>query len=71
MIATGVACVSLPMFGVISAAWAQAGLALATLWLGYHATMMVRTHGAVLAFHHINLYALIVISVLSLSGLVG
>ncbi|HEU4364575.1 MAG TPA: protoheme IX farnesyltransferase [Candidatus Krumholzibacteria bacterium] len=71
MIATAVACLSMPLFGVSSAVWAQAGLALASLWLGWHATTMVRSDGAVLAFHQINLYALFVISVLSLSGLVG
>lgn len=71
MIATAVACLSMPMFGVPSALWAQAGLAIASLWLSWHATTMVRSNGDVLAFHHINLYALFVISVLSLSGLVG
>jgi protoheme IX farnesyltransferase len=71
MVATAVACMSLPMFGVSSAPWAQAGLALASLWLAWRATSMVRSNGEVLAFHQINLYALFVISVLSLSGLVG
>lgn len=71
MIATAAACLSMPMFGVSSAVWAQAGLAVASVWLGWHATTMVRSDGEVLAFHHINLYALFVISVLSLSGLVG
>ena len=71
MIATAVACMSMPMFGVSSAVWAQVGLALASVWLGWHATTMVRSNGEVLAFHHINVYALVVISVLSLSGLVG
>ena len=71
MIATAVACMSMPMFGISSAMWAQAGLALASIWLTWHATTMVRSNGEVLAFHHINLYALFVISVLSLSGLVG
>ncbi|HEX5133552.1 MAG TPA: protoheme IX farnesyltransferase [Candidatus Krumholzibacteria bacterium] len=71
MIATMVACVSMPMFGISSAVWAQAILALASLWLGWHATTMVRSDGRVLAFHHINLYALFVISTLSVSGLVG
>lgn len=71
MIATVVACVSMPLFGVSSAVWAQVGLAVASLWLGWHATAMVRSQGEVLAFHHINVYALFVISVLSLSGLVG
>ena len=71
MIATAVACVCMPLFGVSSALWAQVGLGLASLWLGWHATTMLRSRGEVLAFHHINIYALVVISVLSLSGLVG
>jgi hypothetical protein len=56
---------------VSSAVWTQAGLIICSLWLGWHATQMVRTNGDRLAFHHINLYALFVISLLSLSGLVG
>jgi hypothetical protein len=32
---------------------------------------MVRSNGERLAFRHINVYALLVISLLSLSGLVG
>lgn len=71
MIATAVACVSMPMFGVASASWAFAGLAAASAWLGWHATIMVRSHGQVLAFHQINMYALLVITLLSLSVLVG
>jgi protoheme IX farnesyltransferase len=71
MIATAVACVSMPMFGVASPLWAMAGLAAASLWLGWHATTMVRSKGEVLAFHQINLYALFVITLLSLSVLLG
>jgi protoheme IX farnesyltransferase len=71
MIATAVACVSMPLFGVSSAVWTQAGLIVSSLWLGWHATRMVRSNGDRLAFHQINLYALLVISLLSLSGLVG
>jgi heme o synthase len=71
MIATAVACVSMPLFGVSPAVWTQAGLLVSSLWLGWHATHMVRTNGEVLAFHQINVYALVVISLLSLSGLVG
>ena len=71
MIATVVACVSMPLFGVSSAAWTQAGLIVSSLWLGWHATRMVRSNGDRLAFHQINMYALLVISILSLSGLVG
>ena len=71
IIATVVACVSMPLFGVSSAVWTLAGLILSSLWLGWHATRMVRTDGERLAFHQINVYALLVISLLSLSGLVG
>jgi len=71
IIATAVACVSMPLFGVSPAVWTQAGLVAASLWLAWHATHMVRSHGEVLAFHQINLYALVVISLLSLSGFVG
>jgi protoheme IX farnesyltransferase len=71
MIATAVACVSMPLFGVSSTAWTRAGLIVSSLWLGWHATTMVRTNGEVLAFHHINIYAMLVISLLSLGGLVG
>lgn len=71
MIATVVACLSMPVFGVASPLWAMAGLAAASLWLGWHATTMVRSHGQVLAFHQINVYALLVMTLLSLSVLVG
>jgi protoheme IX farnesyltransferase len=71
MIATAVACVSMPLFGVSPAVWTQAGLVAASLWLAWHGTHMVRSNGEVLAFHQINLYALMVISLLSLSGFVG
>jgi protoheme IX farnesyltransferase len=71
MIATAVACVSMPLFGVSSAVWTEAGLIVSSVWLGWHATRMVRSNGDRLAFHQINMYALLVISLLSLSGLVG
>jgi protoheme IX farnesyltransferase len=71
MIATAVACVSMPLFGLSTEAWTQIGLIVSSVWLGWHATQMVRTNGELLAFHHINVYALLVISLLSISGLVG
>jgi len=71
MLATAAACVSMPLFGVSSAVWIQAGLIVSSLWLGWHATNMVRTNGEALAFHHINVYAMLVISLLSIGGLVG
>jgi protoheme IX farnesyltransferase len=71
MITTAVACITMPLFGVSAVAWVQAGLVGASLWLAWRATTMLRSNGEALAFHHINLYALMVISLLSLSGLIG
>jgi protoheme IX farnesyltransferase len=68
MITTGVACLLMLSFGVSSRAWIDAGFVAAALWLGWHATVMLRSEGATLAFREINVYALMVISLLSLSG---
>jgi len=71
MLATAVACVSMPLFGVSTEVWTEAGLIASSVWLGWRATAMLRSNGRVLAFHQINVYALLVISLLSLSGLIG
>jgi protoheme IX farnesyltransferase len=71
MIATAVACVSMPLFGVSTETWTGAGLIASSVWLAWRATAMLRSNGRVLAFHQINVYALLVISLLSLSGLIG
>ena len=58
-------------FGVSAIVWVNVGLLLASVWLAWHATAMVRSEGATLAFKEINVYALIVITLLSVSGLVS
>lgn len=71
MMATSVSCIIIPLFGVSPLLWVQIGLLAASVWLGWHATVMLRTDGATLAFKQINVYALVVISMLSLSGLLA
>lgn len=68
MIATAVACLMIPTFGVDVSAWILAGFVAASVWLGWKAVVMLRTDGTMLAFRGINVYALLVISLLSLSG---
>lgn len=71
MLATGVACLLIPLFMLAPAAWLQFGFVAASVWLGWHATVMLRSRGDVLAFHQINIYALIVMVMLSVSGFIG
>jgi len=71
MLATSVACLLIPLYGVSTNAWIHVGFVAAGVWLAWHATRMLRTDGATLAFREINLYALMVISLLSLSGFLG
>ncbi len=71
MLATGFSVVMMPLFGVGGGWWLPLGLVLSTLWLGWHATMMVRSNGEVVAFKEINMYALVVIMLLALSGLLA
>jgi hypothetical protein len=47
------------------------GMVLASVWLVWHAVAMLRTHGTRLAFAEINVFALLIISLLSISGLQG
>ncbi len=71
MLATGVSCMLIPFFGVTTQAWVPIVFLAASLWLGWHATLMVRSDGQVIVFKEINIYALIVITLLSVSGLVA
>jgi protoheme IX farnesyltransferase len=68
MIATAVACLMIPMFGIDAPAWILAGFVASSAWLAWKAVVMLRTNGAMLAFRGINVYALLVISLLSISG---
>jgi protoheme IX farnesyltransferase len=71
MVATAVACLMIPMFGLDAPGWILAGFVAASVWLTWNAVVMLRTEGTMLAFREINVYALMVISLLSLSGFLG
>jgi protoheme IX farnesyltransferase len=69
MLAAAVSCIVFPLFGVFQSAWIYAGVLLSSVWLAWHALRMLRTHGGRLAFKEINIYALLIISLLSISGM--
>lgn len=71
MLTTAVVCLVFPLFGVVSERWIYIGFVLAAVWLAWHAVAMLRTQGDKLAFTQINVFALLVISLLSISGLQG
>ena len=71
MLTTAVVCLVFPLFGVVSEKWIYAGFVLASVWLSWHAVAMLRTQGDRVAFKEINVFALLVISLLSISGLRG
>lgn len=68
MLATGVACMAIPV-ALAPQPWVYVALFAASVWLVWHATQMVRSGGTVVVFKEINIYALIVMGLLSLSGL--
>ena len=67
MVATGVACMVIPLL-LAPGLWVYAALFAASAWMVWGATRMLRSGGTFLAFKEINLYALAVMSLLSLSG---
>jgi protoheme IX farnesyltransferase len=71
MLATAVASLVFPLFGVIHATWIYVGFVVSSLWLTWHAVSMLRSGGARLAFNQINVFALLVVSLLAVSGLQG
>ena len=68
MIATGVVCMVIPLV-LEPELWIHVALFAASAWLIYAATKMLRSRGAVLAFREINVYALVVMGLLGVSGL--
>jgi protoheme IX farnesyltransferase len=71
MLATAVASLVFPLFGVTRSLWVYLGFVAAAAWLGWHAVSMLRSGGTHLAFKEINVFALLVISLLAVSGLQG
>ena len=71
MLATAVACLVFPLFGVVRSMWVYLGFVAASAWLAWHAVSMLRSGGARLAFKQINVFALLVTTLLAVSGLQG
>lgn len=66
-----VVCLAFPLFGVARDSWIYSGFVASAIWLAWHAVSMLRSGGSRLAFAEINVFALLVISLLSISGLKG
>lgn len=66
-----VSCMVFPFFGVADKPWIFAGLVIASVWLIWKSAAMLRTGGEQMAFAEINIYALVVMSLLSIGGLRG
>lgn len=74
ILATACACLLLPIFGMINSHFINLSLFAAAIWLVWNATKLLRTSSrdfsCKLAFREINIYALLVISLLSLDKLI-
>jgi protoheme IX farnesyltransferase len=75
ILATVTTCMAIPLSGIIDNDWINLGLFAAGLWLVWRSVAILRVPGGVhafrVAFRHVNLYVLVVISMLSLGGIVG
>jgi len=71
MLATAVVSLVLPLFGVTGSIWVYLGYVAASGWLAWHAVVMLRSGGTRLAFNQINVFALLVVTLLAVSGLKG
>jgi protoheme IX farnesyltransferase len=71
MLATAVIGLTLPLFGVTGSTWIYLGFIAASAWLAWHAVAMLRSGGTRMAFKQINVFALLVVSLLAISGLHG
>jgi len=70
-VSVAVSCLVFPLFGVVETPWIFAGLLIASVWLVWKSVAMLRTDGMKMAFTEINIYALVVMSLLSIGGLQG
>jgi len=71
MLATAVVSLIFPLFGIAGSIWVYLGFVAASAWLAWHAVVMLRSGGTRLAFTQINVFALLVVSLLTVSGLQG
>ncbi|UCH84957.1 MAG: protoheme IX farnesyltransferase [Candidatus Latescibacterota bacterium] len=70
---TAIVCVVIPLFGIIQEGWINIGLLAAGVWLVWRSARILRvTNGVVVfrrAFNHVNAYALLVLSLLAIGGM--
>jgi protoheme IX farnesyltransferase len=73
IVGTAVASLSIPLFGIIDQPWVNAGLLAAGVWVVWRSARILRASRGAMgfrnAFEQINGYACVVISLLSLTGL--
>ncbi len=74
IVATAVACLVIPLFGIISNPWINAGLVGAGVWLVWQVRGVLRppkgTPKYKAAFKHINIYVCWVVALLSVNGII-
>jgi protoheme IX farnesyltransferase len=72
ILGTAAACIVIPLFGVVDSGWVNIGLFLSGLWLVVRSARIVRADGGLapfkFAFKNVNLFAILVIAMLSLDG---
>ncbi len=70
---TAIVCVAVPLFGITEAGWVNVGLFVAGVWLVWRSARILRATTGVVAFRHafnrVNVYALWVVSLLSIGGM--
>jgi len=73
IVGTALACLSIPLFGIIDQPWVSGGFLAAGVWIVWRSARILLASGGAMgfrnAFTHINGYACVVISLLSLGGL--
>lgn len=71
IMSTAVACLILPIFGIVQSLMNYAALSAAAFWLAWVASSLVRKDGRQIPFQAVHLFALFVISLISLDRLLN
>jgi hypothetical protein len=66
-----VACLILPIFGIVKSFMNFTALSVAAFWLAWAASSLVRKDESQIPFQAVHLFALFVISLISLDGLLN
>jgi protoheme IX farnesyltransferase len=71
ILSTAVACLILPIFGIVQSFMNYAALSVGAFWLAWAASSLVRKDESQIPFQAVHLFALFVISLISLDGLLN